>query len=190
MPHSSMIAFTSHTRRHRFVCFELGIRVRKVLNERTSEKFNMFIWNCSIIYQIFRKISCFVWVDWQFFTHSWILRLVSSPVYETYCVLIAISNVDDRDSIEQILVNYYVLLLDTCRKIINKTPLLFSSHFHFHTGEKPAANIAAATPNKSITSSSSPTLISPACHATNVFRNIFCVLIVLVNLKDVIRRIS
>lgn len=64
--------------------------------------------------------------------------------------------------------------------------LLFSP-LSENAGEKPAANIAA-TPNKSITSGST-TAVFPSSHSTNVFRNIFCMLIVLVNLKDLMWRI-
>lgn len=71
----------------------------------------------------------------------------------------------------------------------NNFYLLFFLRVVQNAGEKPAANIAA-TPNKSVTSSSSSTTISPSSHSTNIFRNIFCMLIVLVNLKDLARRIS
>lgn len=77
------------------------------------------------------------------------------------------------------------------RKDITMTITFIYCSFSFfcfeNAGEKPAANIAA-TPNKSITSSSTTT-IYPTSHSPNVFRNIFCMLIVLVNLKDLIRRI-
>src|SRR5690349_19355427 len=67
----------------------------------------------------------------------------------------------------------------------NKFYLLFFLVFFLeNAGEKPAANIAA-TPNKSITSSS-PTTVFSNIHPTNLFRNVFCMLIVLVNLKDLI----
>lgn len=59
----------------------------------------------------------------------------------------------------------------------------------FIIGEKPAA---MQHPNKSTTSSSSSSTgsINMSSYSTDIFRNTFCILVLLVYLKEMVRKIS